>query len=131
MKSIAYAIVGSIAVAIGAVSPAAAQTTGLDGLHSQAREGRKWCMVDHFHTNSGTGADRKTAEREAAVAWQGFTSWEYGNTWGLWRNAASKTMKCEKDGFGSWTCTADARPCRPLAREAGVGNRRGTRRKRR
>ncbi len=80
-------------------------------------------MADHFHSNTGAGASKQAAEREAISAWQGFTSWEYGDHWGLWRHAGSKTLNCDKDGFGQWTCSADARPCQPLARSAGATRR--------
>ncbi|MGE3711138.1 MAG: hypothetical protein AB7G35_15875 [Hyphomicrobiaceae bacterium] len=96
--------------------PASAQM-GLDGLHDQRREGGRWCMSDHFHYGTGTGSTRALAERDAIGSWAGFTAWEYGDSWGSWRLAASRSMKCEM-GTTGWNCSNEARPCRPLSRSA-------------
>ena len=97
-------------------APAAAQA--LEDLHNQRAEGGRWCMSDHTHTSSSNGgATRAAAEREAISSWAGFTAWEYGNHWGNWRIAGSRTMICSQSG-GAWSCQVEARPCRPLA---GVG----------
>ena len=116
---------GGIALAglLCATAPSYAQSLA-DVLHAQRREGNRICLVDHFHSSSGSGPTHQAAERDAASGWSGFTAWEYGNNWGSWNLAASKTMNCSQSG-GSWSCSSEARPCKPLAGGGG-----GTARKR-
>jgi hypothetical protein len=102
-------------LALGALTaPALAQSggLGLDGIHDQRREGGRTCMTDHFHSGSSAGqASKKLAEASAVRDWAGFTAFEYGDAWGRWTLAASKSLKCSKSG-SSWSCNAEARPCR-------------------
>lgn len=89
-----------------------ASAQGLDGLHDQRAEGGRWCMSDHTHVGSGSGATRQAAEREAASSYSSFTALEYGNQWGSWRLAAGRTTNCSQTA-GSWSCNIEGRPCRP------------------
>lgn len=100
-----------------AAAPASAQSLA-DVLHSQRQEGGRICVVDHFHSGGGSGPTRQAAERDAAGGWSSFTAFEYGDNWGSWNLAASKTMNCSPMG-GSWSCSAEARPCRPIASGGG------------
>jgi hypothetical protein len=106
------------ALAVGAcvlAGPVAAQETGLDALHAQARVGSKICMVDHFHDGASSGAkSRRQAEAQAIASWVDFTAWEYGGNWGTWRLAESKRVSCGQ-ASGSWSCTLQARPCKPAS----------------
>ena len=107
-----------------AALPAAAQ--GLDGLHDQRAEGGRWCMSDHSHAGSGSGSTRQAAERDAISNYAGFTAWEYGNNWGSYALAAGKSMSCSQGG-GSWSCSLEARPCRPMSGGSGARRPRGKR----
>ena len=91
--------------------PLLAQGTGLDGLHDKRREGGRICLADHFHDGSGSGKSRRLAEADAIRAWADFTALEYGEAWGRFSLAASKSMSCSDSG-GSWSCQLSARPCR-------------------
>ncbi|MGF1649799.1 MAG: DUF995 domain-containing protein [Hyphomicrobiaceae bacterium] len=86
----------------------------LVGLHELRREGRLICMVAHWHTGSGSGPTQKSALTAAVRDWSGFTAWEYGNHWGLWRNARSKTERCTRRDSGGFECVVDGRPCKPM-----------------
>jgi len=100
-------------LAIGADKAAAqGSETGVASIHQWVKAGRKTCMLDHFHDGSGTGANRRQAEQAAISAWAEFTAWEYGDAWGRYSLAASKSMNCSQ-GSGSWSCSLQARPCRP------------------
>jgi hypothetical protein len=90
---------------------AEAEETGVAGIHSWVKVGRKTCMLDHFHYGNGSGATRPQAQREAVQAWADFTAWEYGSVWGRYSIAASKKMTCSQSE--SWKCDVEARPCRP------------------
>lgn len=90
---------------------AQAQSTGLDALHDKVRVGGRVCMADHFHDGSGSGRTRAAAQRAAIAAWVDFTAWEYGNRWGSFGAAVSKSMSCSGGG-GSFSCSVSARPCR-------------------
>ncbi|MGE5513116.1 MAG: hypothetical protein ACM31O_17940 [Bacteroidota bacterium] len=108
-----YARAVLAAAACSLAAPAMAQETGLDALHAQVRVGGKICMLDHYHDGASNGAgSRKQAEAEAIESWASFTAWEYGNNWGSWRLAEGKSVSCDR-GSGSWTCTLQARPCKP------------------
>ncbi len=98
---------------LGTPGPALADDTGLaQSLHDVRREGRRLCLVDHFHDGYSAGqVSKKVAEREAIAAWAGFTAFEYGSSWGSWSKAKSRSMKCAREGAG-WACQATARPCR-------------------
>jgi hypothetical protein len=86
------------------------EETGIAGIHSWVRMGRRTCLADHFHNGNGNGATRAQAERAAIQSWVDFTAWEYGGSWGRYSLAASKKMTCERSD--SWTCFLEARPCR-------------------
>jgi len=104
------AAIAAVGLACLGAMPAAAQ--GLASIHDQVRVGGKICMADHYHDGNSAGMKtRKEAEAEAIKSWQGFTGWEYGSAWGSFRNAESRSMKCEA-GSGSWSCHVQARPCR-------------------
>jgi hypothetical protein len=90
---------------------AGAEETGIAGIHSWVKMGRKTCMLDHFHYGNGRGPTRPQAERAAIQAWVDFTAWEYGSTWGRYSISASKKMTCERSD--DWSCDLEARPCRP------------------
>lgn len=85
---------------------------GLAGIHDWIKVGRKTCMADHFHDGSGTGASKAQAQAAAIRAWADFTAWEYGNQWGRYSIALSKSVSCT-GGRGSVSCSVSARPCRP------------------
>ena len=90
--------------------PVQADETGIAGIHSWVKIGRKTCLADHFHSGSGNAANRKQAEKQAIQSWADFTAWEYGSSWGRYSLAASKSMTCNNtDG---WSCFVEARPCR-------------------
>lgn len=91
------------------------EETGLHNIHSMRKVGRKTCFVDHFHSGSGSGASKREAEASAVASWQSFTDFEYGGSWGSWRNAEAKSVQCEPGGLGGgWACTLNAIPCRPF-----------------
>ena len=103
---------GFVFAAVAIAGAGAASAQGLDGLHDQRVEGGRVCMSDHTHAGSGSGATRQLAEREAAASYTSFTALEYGDAWGSWRLAAGRTTNCSQSG-GSWSCSIEARPCRP------------------
>jgi len=89
-----------------------ADETGFASIHALKKEkGRRVCMSSHFHYGSGAGATRKAAKKAARQAWIDFTTFEYGGSWGLYKLAASKTMKCETIA-ARWQCATSARPCK-------------------
>ncbi len=109
-------VAGAFALAVLVLCPGevAAQggDTGVAAIHQWVKVGRRTCLVDHFHDGNGTGANRRQAEQAAIQSWVEFTAWEYGGAWGRYAVAASKSMNCGQ-GSGTWTCTVQARPCRP------------------
>ena len=111
-KSMASVCAAVLLAALGGGGSAWSQETGIAEIHTWVKVGRKTCMVDHFHDGSGNGQTRAQAERAAIRAWVEFTAWEYGNPWGNYANAASKSMNCSR-GEGGWSCAVEARPCRP------------------
>ncbi len=99
-----------LSVLLGTAGMAQADETGIAGIHSWVKVGRRTCMTDHYHSGSGNGATRRLAEKAAIQSWTDFTAWEYGSSWGRYSLAASKSMNCDKsDG---WSCFVEARPCR-------------------
>jgi hypothetical protein len=90
---------------------ASADETGLASIHDLRVEGGRLCMSDHYHDGTGQAASKARAEAAAVRSWSSFTAFEYGGSWGSFRNAASKNMQCSHSG-GSWNCDANARPCR-------------------
>jgi hypothetical protein len=107
----ARGLVLACGVLIGATAMVQAEETGIAGIHTWVKTGRKTCLADHFHNGSGTGATRPQAERAAIQSWVDFTAWEYGGSWGRYSIAASKKMTCSREE--SWSCDVEARPCRP------------------
>jgi hypothetical protein len=103
-------VVLMLGVLLAGMGHANAEETGLAGIHSWVKMGRKTCMLDHFHNGSGSGATRPQAERAAIQSWVDFTAWEYGGTWGRYSIAAGKKMSCSRSE--SWSCDVEARPCR-------------------
>lgn len=88
-----------------------ASAQGLEFLHSHRVEGGRVCFADHFHAGSSSGeTSRAAAERAAIASWVGFTALEYGNLWGRWSLAASKSVNCSRSV--GWGCQVEARPCR-------------------
>ena len=110
-KSMAGVCAVSLLAALGG-GTAWSQGTGMADIHTWVKVGRKTCMLDHYHDGSGNGPARTQAERAAIRAWAEFTAWEYGNSWGNFGNAASKSVNCTR-GAGGWSCAVQARPCRP------------------
>lgn len=89
-----------------------ADETGFASIHAVKKEnGRRVCMSSHFHHGSGVGKTRKAAAKSARQAWADFTAFEYGGSWGRYKLAASKTMKCEQTA-ARWQCATSARPCK-------------------
>jgi hypothetical protein len=108
-------LVGAGALALASLlvsgSGARAEESGLAGMHDWVRSGSKTCMADHYHDGSGTGRTKSAARREAIRSWSDFTAWEYGNAWGRYSLAASKSMNCS-GSRGNYSCSTSARPCR-------------------
>lgn len=92
--------------------PASADEFGMASIHSWRKVGRKTCLVDHDHSGSGNGTNRKAAELAAIRSWSGFTDLEYGSDWANFNNAINKTMRCNS-GMGGVQCDLVAVPCRP------------------
>jgi hypothetical protein len=110
--SIRSLVIATAGLVLLSALPASAQESGLASIHEWVRVGGKICMKDHFHSGASAGEKtRKAAEAAAIGSWQGFTAWEYGGAWGSFKNAESKSIKCDGGG-SSWGCTVDARPCR-------------------
>jgi hypothetical protein len=102
----------SLALAAGgAVAQSSNDETGIAGIHTWVKLGRKTCMADHFHDGIGTGPTRTQAERAAIRSWAEFTAWEYGGAWGRYSIAASRKATCSREE-GGWRCEVEARPCR-------------------
>ena len=90
-----------------------ADDTGLAGaLHDLRREGRKVCIVEHWHYGSGVAATKKAALADATGSWQSFTAMEYGSDWARFQKANSRNVSCSNAGGGSVSCSIEGRPCR-------------------
>ena len=99
----------------GALSlPAVADETGMASMHSWRKVGKKTCMIDHYHSGSGTGASRQAAETAALRDWSGFTALEYGSTWADARIAVNKSMTCNRTGATDFACQVQGIACRPF-----------------
>lgn len=98
-------------------SGAYAQEDGaMVALHALRREGSSICMIDHFHHGYSAGhRSKKLAMREAVSGWRGFTAFEYGDHWASWRRAKTKRVSCDRSS-GGWSCSIEARPCKPHRR---------------
>lgn len=95
-------------------SVAHADETGLAGMHSWVKVGRKTCMSSHFHYGNSSGQRSKKAAMQAAVQdWASFTATEYGTSWARFSIAGSRSVKCGQTSSG-WSCAVEARPCRPF-----------------
>lgn len=111
LSVMAAAIVGAT-IAISA-QPVAASETGMAGIHNWRKVGKKTCLVDHDHSGSGSGPNRKVAELQAIRSWAGFTDLEYGSSWANFTHANNKRMSCQPSG-GGFQCDLLAVPCRPF-----------------
>lgn len=113
-RTILYTVLGVGIAATVAVSsmPAVAMETGMAGIHSWRKVGKKTCLVDHQHSGSGSGQLRKIAEQEAVRSWASFTDFEYGARWASFNVAIEKRMTCGAIP-GGFQCDVLATPCRP------------------
>jgi hypothetical protein len=107
-------MVAAVAASTCVVAPVSVQAaeTGMASMHSWRKVGKKTCMVDHEHSGSGSGVNRKVAELEAIRSWSGFTDLEYGSSWANFNNAIGKSMRCG-GGMGGVQCDVVATACRP------------------
>lgn len=103
----------ALILAAAASSPSAATPdTGMAGsIHDLRREGKKVCIVDHWHYGSGVGGTKKRAEADAIKSWTDFTILEYGTAWGNFTKAANRSVSCSSDPQG-FSCNVEGRPCR-------------------
>lgn len=92
--------------------PASADETGLAGIHTWIKVGRKTCFGDHLHVGNSSGkSSERRALRAAITSWEEFTAAEYGTDWAYFRNAIKKMKGCSKDSEG-WGCTVEGTPCK-------------------
>lgn len=110
---------------MSAITTAAADETGLAGIHDWRKEGARTCLSDHFHDGAGVGPNRKAAEANAIASWSSFTVLEYGTNWGAYGLAASKKMDCTQDFASQWSCDVTARPCKGAQRVVSPAKRGG------
>ncbi len=103
--------IAAVLMICGSAFSASADSSGLDGLHSQVRLGKRICMLDHFHSGYGKGRTKRLAKRAAVKDWAEFTAFEYGLSWARYRLAASRQLKCGRSQ-SVWQCSLEARPCR-------------------
>ena len=90
---------------------AAADETGIAGIHPWVRVGGKTCFDGHYHYGSGSGLTQPQARAAAIRAWAWPTDLEYGSSWAGYRLAVAKTMECKRSG-ALWNCDTQAVPCR-------------------
>jgi hypothetical protein len=109
---LALCVVATIFSLFIAVPTSSADETGMAGIHSWRKVGKKTCLVDHFHDGSGSGTTQKLAELAAVRSWVSFTDLEYGSDWADFRQANSRSMKCNREDVARWTCRAEAVACR-------------------
>lgn len=102
-----------VAALAASIAPLRADETGLASIHTWKKVGKKTCMVDHYHSGQGTGANRKAAETAAIQSWTSFTDLEYGSSWASFKIAERKSMQCSQDGSNSFNCQTEALACRP------------------
>lgn len=110
-----FAILSAMTVALFmpmVPAPVHADETGMAGIHTWRKVGKKTCLVDHFHDGDGTGATQKLAELAAMRSWQSFTDLEYGSDWANFKIANSRSMKCTQEGGARWSCRTEAVACR-------------------
>ncbi|MBU2583196.1 MAG: hypothetical protein KJ622_15920 [Alphaproteobacteria bacterium] len=110
-------IAAAAAAGFGLLAPAAiADDTGMAGIHSWMKVGRKTCFGDHSHAGNSSGKKSEKAALAAAIDdWQGFTAFEYGTDWAYYKHAHAKTKSCSQEASG-WSCSIDAVPCNPRRR---------------
>ncbi len=96
----------------GLIPMASAAETGMASIHSWRKVGKKTCMIDHEHSGTGSGINRKAAELSAIRSWASFTDLEYGDAWANFNHAIGKQMRCNS-GMGGVQCDLLATPCRP------------------
>lgn len=94
---------------------AAADETGLAGMHAWRVERGKTCLAEHYHTGQGNGPTKKAAQAAAIDDWEGFTAFEYGSAWARFRGASDRGVRYEKTSDG-WTANVEGRPCRARTR---------------
>ena len=101
----------ALGLMVALAGEAAAQETGLAGMHSWTRAGGRTCLLDHFHDGSGSGPTRAAAQRAAMQAWSDFTAFEYGPRWGSYGASIRQRMRCT-GGPGNYSCDTSSLPCR-------------------
>jgi hypothetical protein len=106
-------LISAMAALTMSVGSARADETGLAAIHTWKKVGKKTCMLDHYHSGQGTGANRKAAEAAAIQSWASFTDLEYGSSWASFKIAERKSVKCSQDGSNSFSCQIEALACRP------------------
>lgn len=105
-------LAGAVVSAAALPAISLADDTGMAGsLHDLRREGRKVCIVDHWHYGSGSGGTKKIAMKDAIGSWSGFTAMEYGSDWANFNKANSRRVSCSNGG-GGVNCSLEGRPCR-------------------
>lgn len=97
----------------GSCLMAQADDTGVSIIHPLVRIGGRTCFDGHYHYGTGTSKkSRAEAMRASIRAWQEFTAFEYGSDWARYSRAARKRVGCSKESSTTWSCTAEAIPCR-------------------
>ncbi len=101
MSRILLGVFLSVAVALTAMAPAPAL--------AQPR-----CSERLYSATGAPGRILYTAHRNARVLWSAKVRAELGTTYAKWGRAADRNYDCK---FSNWKyhCSAEARPCRPLA----------------
>jgi hypothetical protein len=94
------------------VAPVMAEESGMASMHTWKKVGKKTCMVDHQHSGSGSGINKKAAELQAIRSWSGFTDLEYGSSWANFNIAIEKSVRCSPS-IGGVQCDLLATACRP------------------
>lgn len=112
MRKLLMAVAAAVVIVSAPSGAAFADETGIAVIHSWMKIGRKTCFVDHYHYGSGSGPTQAHARAAAVRSWIWPTALEYGSSWGDYRLAAGRTMKCTRSG-PLWTCDTQARACRP------------------
>jgi hypothetical protein len=96
--------------ALVASVPAGADETGMAGIHSWRKVGKKTCLVGHQHSGAGSGQSKRAAEAQAVSSWASFTDLEYGSDWANINVAVEKIMRCGPS-MGGFQCDLLATPC--------------------
>ncbi len=99
-----------LGLSLSLVTAAAADQTGLAGMHDWTKEKGRTCLKEHTHSGTGEGSTKMAARKAAIQSWQEFTAGEYGSDWGNFRYAASKKIAYTKSAKG-WSASVEARPC--------------------